>query len=98
MQRTSLRNPPSTKYQRPIERKFFIWRDRSICWGKAWADDHNREERPWRWCCTFCNPPSYGFRCKKGAWQAIINTSMPRHFFVRQDHHHWVAGRYHVQD
>lgn len=90
MVRTSTRNPPSTGYRRPTERKFYIWQDRFIYWGKGWSRSHNRDERPWRWMCTLCEPPSYGFRCKKGAWLAIMTISMPRHFAVRHYHHEHV--------
>jgi len=95
MQRTSTRNPPSTNYQRPTERKFFIWRDRCLEHDERYMQKYNLERAPWRWCCTFCDPPSYGFRSKLGAWQAIINTSMPRHFFVRHYHHQHAARRSH---
>jgi hypothetical protein len=93
MERTSTRNPPSTNYQRPKKRKFFIWRDRCISYsGDSYAVRHGWERSPWRWCCTFCNPPTYGFRSKQGAWHAIMTISMPRHFAVRQGHHHWAES------
>lgn len=88
--RTSMRNPPSTKYQRPAERKFYVWQDRFITYG---LNDRGWEKRPWRWLCTMCEPPSYGFRSKKGAWNSIMTVSLPRHMFVRKCHHEHVRKR-----
>lgn len=88
---TSRRNPPSTRYVRPTERKFYIWQDRGIRWDSAFARKRGLESRPWRWCCTLCDPPSYGYRTQKGAFQLILKVSMPRHMFVRQQHHEHVA-------
>lgn len=91
MERTSWRNPPASGYKRPAERKFYVWRDRHISYGARAVDSGRRAEHPWRWLCTLCDPPSYGFRSKPGGWQAIMRTAMPRHFFVRAAHHRWVA-------
>lgn len=87
---TSTRNPPSTGYVRPTEHKFFIWQDRFIHYEDDFAYKRNWETHPWRWCCTLCDPPSYGFRAKRGAWRAIIDISMRRHFLVRHYHHEHV--------
>lgn len=90
---TSFRNPPSTNYERPTERKFYVWQDRAICWSEEFARKHDRERHPWRWLCTFCDPPTAGFRTRKGAFNSIMTSSMPRHFFVRRAHHKWAASR-----
>lgn len=88
------RNPPGTNYQRPVERKFYVWRDRHIRYHDRFSESHGWVEAyPWRWMCTLCDPPSYGFRSKAGAWRAIMAVSMPRHFRVRDQHHTWVAAR-----
>jgi len=84
-------NPPSTNYERPTERKFYVWQDRHLNYGQAFAERHGWERYPWRWLCTMCDPPVGGCRVKKGAWKKIIETSMPRHFFVRGQHHKHVA-------
>jgi hypothetical protein len=90
--RRSWRNPPSTGYERPTVRKFYVWRDRHVRYGSS-GRRHGWGESPWRWMCTFCDPPSIGFRARAGAWQAIIGTSMPRHFEHRKSHHQWVARK-----
>jgi hypothetical protein len=86
---TSSRYPPSAGYRRPTERKFYVWQDRFIAhgWNRGW------EKHPWRWCCTMCEPPSFGFRSRRGAWAAIMTVSYPRHMFVRGQHHAWAAKR-----
>lgn len=93
MERTSRRNPPATGYQRPLERKFWIWRDRSIGYDDAFARRHGWERHPWRWMCTLCDPPAYGFRSRQGAFRAILTVSMPGHFRRRRQHHEWAARR-----
>ena len=90
---TSWRNPPSTNYRRPTERRFYVWRDRFILYGKGgYAESHGWGEYPWRWLCTMCDPPSYGFRAKRNGWQSIMTVTLPRHMRVRAAHHRWVAG------
>lgn len=91
MKQRSRRNPPSTDYQRPTVRRFYIWQDRHIVYERRFAEHRGWGQQPWRWMCTFCDPPSYGFRSRKGAWAAILNTSMPRHFRVKHYHHRRVA-------
>lgn len=91
MRRRSVRNPPSAGYERPLERKFYVWQDRVISYGTRFAAERGREVHPWRWLCTMCDPPVAGFRCQKGAWEKIMTVSMPRHFLVRHYHHAWVA-------
>jgi hypothetical protein len=91
-QRTT-RNPPATGYERPVERKFWIWQDRVIDYGEEFSRRHDWERHPWRWLCTLCDPPAQGFRARKGAHQAILTVSMPRHFAVRRDHHRLTAVR-----
>ncbi len=95
--RWSKRNPPSTGYQRPEERKFFIWQDRTIDYGNA-AKRRGWERHPWRWLCTMCEPPAQGFRVQKGAWQRIITVSLPHHFRTCGQHHDWVAGNPQVKE
>ena len=80
---TSLRYPPSAGYQRPSQRRFFVWQDRFI----RYRDGH----RPWRWCCTLCEPPSFGFRSLPGGWARIMTGTLPRHLSVRNFHHRHVA-------
>lgn len=77
---------------RPAERKFYVWQDRSA-FPAEFADSHNMERHPWRWLCTLCDPPAGGYRTRKGAWHDIMTISMPRHFFVRAQHHKVVASR-----
>lgn len=91
---TSQRNPPSTGYQRPTERKFYIWEDRHISYsGYSSYAEGKWGPHPWRWLCTICDPPAYGFRARRGAYQRIIAQTMPRHFAVRRYHHEWAARR-----
>lgn len=91
---TSQRNPPSTGHHRPTERKFYVWQDRFIYYGGYRTYREGRWGRhPWRWMCTFCDPPAYGFRARQGAFNAIITKTMPRHFAVRHYHHEWAARR-----
>lgn len=85
-----MRNPHQTRYERPQTAKFWIWKDTSIRYGAWFAREHGWDTSPWRWCCTFCEPPSYGFRVKQGAYLAIINGAMPRHFERRHAHHRHV--------
>lgn len=86
---TSRRNPPSTSHVRPAERKFYVWRDRYIRY-----DPHPRRGKGlWRWCCTLCDPPSYGSRSGPGGWEKIMTVSMPRHFAIRRHHHKIVSMR-----
>lgn len=61
---------------RTTRRKFRVWED--------------REAGCWRWECTMCHPPSYGYRTTNDAWYRIMTVSMPRHFFVRRYHHEHV--------
>ena len=82
-ERTSLRYPAQTGHQRPRQRRFFVWRDPHIRYRSG--------HRPWRWCCTLCEPPSFGFRSLPGAWARIITVSLPRHMAVRGQHHQHVA-------
>lgn len=86
-------NPPSTNYEKPVERKFFVWQDRHIAYGPEGAEKHGWELHPWRWMCTLCEPPTRGFRSKKGAWEKIMTVSMPQHFRARKYHHAHVANR-----
>src|SRR4051794_13191143 len=80
MRRTSPRNPPQFQYQRPPIRRFFIWRVRF------------RNYRPsmWRWCCTLCDPPSYGARTTADAWEKIVKISLPDHMQFYRKHHAYV--------
>lgn len=88
------RNPPQTNYQRPTERKFYIWQDRHIDYSGYGQYQHGKWGRhPWRWMCTYCEPPSTGFLASKGAFQRIIKTSMPQHFKHRRSHHRYVKER-----
>lgn len=80
--KTTLRYPRQTGHQRPQQRLFFIWRDPHIRYRQG--------HRPWRWCCTLCEPPSFGFRSRPGAWARIITVTLPRHMRVRRQHHAWV--------
>jgi hypothetical protein len=88
---TTTRNPPSTNYQKPTERKFYIWRHRYLRYGHSLRTDRGWGDYPWLWMCTLCDPPSYGWRSRAGGWQAIISTSMPRHFAHKRAHHQWVS-------
>jgi hypothetical protein len=88
---TSWRWPPSTRHERPEERRFYIWQDPHIDYSDGFARNHGWERRPWRWCCTLCDPPACGFQVKKGAWNRIMTSTMPRHFRVRQGHHRHTA-------
>lgn len=87
-------NPPSTGYTRPTDRRFYVWQDRHIYYG---GYRNYREGKwglhPWRWMCTLCDPPSYGFQARAGAYQRIITSTMPTHFQRRQAHHRWAASR-----
>lgn len=89
--RTSNRYPPSTGYQRPTRRKFYVWRDPFIRYRgsqrQQWGD------APWRWCCTMCEPPSFGFRCKPPAWERIMTVSLPHHLRVLHYHHEWARKK-----
>jgi hypothetical protein len=87
-------NPPSTNFQRPKERKFYVWQDRHLNYGAAAARRRGWEQHPWRWLCTLCDPPTGGMRVQKGAWERIMTVSMPCHFRVRRYHHAHVAGRH----
>jgi len=87
----SVHYPPATGYERPQVRRFWIWEDRTISYRDGTARRRGWGQHPWRWCCTFCDPPAFGFRAREGAWQAIVTISMPRHFRVRYCHHQYVA-------
>lgn len=89
----AFRNPPSTGYTRPAERKFYVWQDRRAAFDDSFAERHGWEKHPWRWLCTLCDPPTEGYRVKKGAWEKIMTVSMPRHFKVRDSHHKVMASR-----
>jgi hypothetical protein len=94
MNQTSWANPPSTGHRKPTVRKFYIWQERHISYAGTSRYSEGRWERhPWRWLCTFCDPPAAGFRARRGAFQAIIQTSMPKHFEHRQAHHAWAARK-----
>lgn len=91
MEKTSARYPPSTGYHRPAERKFYVWQDTLIDYrGYSAYADGRWGRHPWRWLCTLCEPPSYGFRARTGAQQAIVAVSLPHHMRVRRSHHEWV--------
>lgn len=85
MQHTSARYPVQTQYQRPRQRKFWVWRCR--------LTHYRRDRSAWRWCCTMCEPPSYGFRTAKDGWLKIITVSYPNHMRHRYHHHRWVMRR-----
>ena len=87
----SVRNPPSAGYARPQKPGFYVWQDRHLTFPPSMVRAGKRSAHPWRWLCTFCDPPVAGYRCRAGAWRSIIETAMPRHFFVRAQHHDWVA-------
>jgi hypothetical protein len=80
MKQTSHRNPPQTGYHRPTERKFYVWQDQFNSYGgySAYADGR-WGLHPWRWMCTMCDPPAYGFRARRGAYHAIMTQVMPDH-------------------
>lgn len=90
---TGTRNyPPQTKHRRPTTRKFWIWQDMTMSYAGYKSYRWGRWElHPWRWCCTFCDPPAFGMLVKRGAFERIINQSMPRHFQHREMHHRHVA-------
>lgn len=91
--RTTIRNPPSSNYQRPAERKFWVWRDENRVYMRGYGTAYGRG-RPvhmWRWLCTLCDPPASGCRTMPGAWEKIITVSMPHHFQVRHQHHQHVG-------
>ena len=86
MNRRSEKYPPSTGFKKPDKPGFYVWRDPFIRYTqRKWA------RAPWRWCCTLCEPPSFGFRSMSGAWAKIIGVSMPNHFASRATHHRHVA-------
>ncbi len=87
----SRRWPPSTGYERPTERRFYVWQDRRVTYALDFSRKYRWERHPWRWLCTMCDPPSEGCRVQQGAWLKIITISMPRHFAVRYAHHKHVA-------
>lgn len=92
--RRSWANPPSTGYQRPAERRFYIWQDRRMDYrGYSAYREGKWGRHPWRWLCTYCDPPASGFQARSGAFQRIISTSMPKHFERRQAHHRWAARK-----
>lgn len=93
MKQTSWRNPPSTGYTRPAERKFYVWQDRFITYSPRDVARGKRGKHPWRWLCTMCDPPSTGFRCRPGAHRDIMTVTLPRHMFVRRYHHKIVSMR-----
>lgn len=86
MVKTSTRYPPSTGYRKPTKRKFYVWEDRHIIYGN-WGLQHGWTWHPWRWCCTLCEPPAFGFRARGG--YAAVMAFMPHHFARRQAHHDW---------
>jgi hypothetical protein len=94
VKRSSLRYPPSTGYRRPAVRRFYVWEDRCITYGYS---EGKWGRHPWRWCCTHCDPPAFGFRAKAGAFEAIM-AHMPRHFQRRAAHHRWARTRRPVED
>lgn len=75
--------PHQTGYQRPEQRKFWVWR----CRVTRYRPGHSA----WRWCCTLCEPPTFGYRTVADGWFRIITESMPRHMRNRRQHHQWVA-------
>lgn len=80
---TSHRYPFQTHYQRPQQRKFWVWRCR--------VTHYRRDRSAWRWCCTLCEPPTYGFRTRPDAWFRIMTISMPNHMRRLRQHHQFVA-------
>jgi hypothetical protein len=93
MTRTVWTNPPSTGYKRPKAAKFYVWQDRLLDYSGYGAYRQGRWERhPWRWLCTYCDPPATGFVASKGAFERIMRTSKPRHFEHRRSHHRYVAS------
>jgi len=91
--KTSVLYPPSTGYRRPPKRKFYVWRDRAISYRHYRQYPEDWELHPWRWCCTLCDPPAFGFRARKGAFEAVMTISMPHHFYRRRAHHRWAASK-----
>jgi hypothetical protein len=67
--------PP--EYMDRTRRRFRVWRDPFV-------------SHIWRWECALCEPPVYGYRTTRDAWEKIITVSMPHHFRVRHGHHDWV--------
>ncbi len=53
----------------------------------------SRHFRMWLWECSFCEPPTRGYRTQRGALEKIITISLPHHFRRLDQHHKHVGMR-----